>query len=93
MADFSRPAPQPRSFLADAPVMAVNAGLTLLSRRSSALADYWRCCAQAAEPSDLIGVQMQYWTQLVDDYQDAFAQSVSQLSAAAEAEARTPPRL
>ena len=73
----------PRSFLAEAPIATVTAGLALMSRRSSALAEFWRSCAEVREPSDLMAVQLNYWTQLVDDYQEAISETLSPLGASA----------
>jgi hypothetical protein len=69
----------PRTFLTDAPAAAMSAGLTLMSRRSGALADFWRSCAEVRQPTELMALQLNYWTQLVDDYQEAIAQSMSQM--------------
>lgn len=85
MADSSNPTPIPRSFMTDMPAATVNVGLALMSRRSSALADLWRSCAEIRQPTELMAVQLSYWTQLVDDYQEAFNEGISQLSAAPEA--------
>jgi hypothetical protein len=69
----------PRTFLTDAPAAAMNVGLSLLSRRTSAIADYWRSFAEIRQPSELMAVQLNYWTQLVDDYQEAISEGMSQL--------------
>jgi len=79
--------PESRSFLADMPVATVNASFALMSRRSNAIADFWRSCAEVRQPAELMAVQLNYWTQLVDDYQEAFAESMNQLSSASEAAA------
>lgn len=76
---------EPRSFLADMPVATMNASLALMNRRSSAIADFWRSCAEVRQPTELMAVQLNFWTQLVDDYQEAFTESMTQLSSAAEA--------
>lgn len=82
--------PEPRSFLADMPVATVNASMALMSRRSNAIADFWRSCAEVRQPAELMAVQLNYWTQLVDDYQEAFTESMNQLSSASEAAAQAP---
>lgn len=82
--------PEPRSFLADMPVATMNASFALMSRRSNAVADFWRSCAEVRQPAELMAVQLNYWTQLVDDYQEAFTESMNQLSSASEAAAQAP---
>jgi hypothetical protein len=83
MAENIQPAPMPRSFMADMPNATMNAGLALLSRRTTALADFWRSCAEVRQPTELMAVQLNYWTQLVDDYQELLSQSLSQIAGAA----------
>ena len=78
MAD--KPMSIPRSFMTDMPAATMSAGMTLLSRRSAALADFWRSCAEVRQPTELMAVQLNYWTQLVDDYQEAIAQGFSQMA-------------
>ena len=80
MADESNPVRIPRSFMTDMPVATVNVGLALMNRRSSAIADFWRSCAEIREPTELVAVQMHYWTQLVDDYQEALNEGISQIA-------------
>lgn len=82
---------EPRSFLADMPVATMNAGMALMSRRTNAIADFWRSCAEVRQPAELMAVQLSYWTQLVDDYQEAISEGMTQLSADAETAAATPP--
>lgn len=82
MADESNPTRIPRSFMTDMPVATVNVGLALMNRRSSAIADFWRSCAEIREPTELVAVQMNYWTQLVDDYQEALNEGISQIAPA-----------
>jgi hypothetical protein len=77
MAEPIQPMQIPRSFMTDAPTAAMNASLTLLSRRSSALADFWRSCAEVRQPTEFMALQLNYWTQLVDDYQDALVQTMT----------------
>jgi hypothetical protein len=77
------PAPAPRSFMTDMPAATVSAGMTLLSRRSAAIADFWRSCAEVRQPTELMAVQLNYWTQLVDDYQEALSQGFAQMAGAA----------
>ena len=77
MAEPIQPMQIPRSFMTDAPAAAMNASLTLLSRRSSALADFWRSCAEVRQPTEFMALQLNYWTQLVDDYQDALVQTMT----------------
>jgi hypothetical protein len=84
--------PEPRSFLADMPVATMNASFALVGRRTNAVADFWRSCAEVRQPAELMAVQLNYWTQLVDDYQEALTESMNQLSPTAEAEARAPPQ-
>ena len=86
MADANAPLHIPRSFMTDMPVATVNVGLALVSRRSSALADFWRSCAEVREPTEMMAVQMSYWTQLVDDYQEALNEGISQIGAAPASE-------
>ena len=80
MIDPSTLLPIPRSFLADAPTATVNVGLALMSRRSNAIADFWRSCAEIREPTDLMAVQLNYWSHLVDDYQEAISAGLSQIA-------------
>lgn len=82
MADSIQPPRMPRSFLTDAPAATMSASMTLMSRRSAALADFWRSCAEVRQPTELMAVQLNYWTQLVDDYQEAFTQGLSQMGMA-----------
>lgn len=95
MAQAINPARIPRSFMTDMPVASVNVGLALMNRRSSAIADFWRSCAEIREPSELVAAQMNYWTQLVDDYQEALNEGISQIAPASaagpEASPSTPP--
>lgn len=73
----------PRSFLADMPAATMNVGLALMSRRSNAIADFWRTLAEVRQPTELMAVQLNYLTHMVDDYQEAFSEGLSQLSAQA----------
>jgi hypothetical protein len=81
MAEAISPMPIPRSFMSDMPATSMQVGLSLMTRRSNALADFWRSCAEVREPADLMAVQLNFWTQLVDDYQEALNESLSQISA------------
>jgi hypothetical protein len=93
MVDTSRIPPIPRTFLHDMPATTMNVGLALVSRRSSALADFWRHCAEVREPTELMTLQFNYWSQLVDDYQTALNEGFSKLtSESAEVTARDAPR-
>lgn len=80
--------PEPRSFIADMPVATMNASFALMGRRTNAIADFWRSCAEVRQPAELMAVQLNYWTQLVDDYQEALSESMAQLSSAAETAAQ-----
>ena len=91
MAEDIQPAPMPRSFLTDVPAATMNASLALLNRRTSALADFWRSCAEVRQPTELMAVQLNYWTQLVDDYQEALSQGLSQISGTTGDRAASPP--
>lgn len=71
--------PIPRSFLQDVPAATVNVGLALVSRRSSAIADFFRSCAEVRQPTELVALQFNYWSQLVDDYQEALHEGFSQI--------------
>jgi hypothetical protein len=82
--------PEPRSFLADMPVATMNASFALVGRRTNAVADFWRSCAEVRQPAELMAVQLNYWTQLVDDYQEALTESMNQLSPTPEAGALAP---
>ena len=75
----------PRSFMTDMPAATMHAGMVLMSRRSNALADFWRSCAEVRQPAELMAVQLNYWTQLVDDYQEALNEGLSQISTASAA--------
>jgi len=90
MADMTQPAHMPRSFMTDVPAATMTASLALLSRRSSALAEFWRNCAEVRQPAELMAVQLNYWTRLVDDYQEAMAEGFSQIATAAEEAAPAP---
>ena len=90
MPDLIPPSAFAPSLFTEAPVAAMNAGLTLLSRRSTALAEFWRSCAAIREPTDLMALQLNYWTQFVDDVQEAFAKSMSQVASTASAAAAAP---
>ena len=80
MADTIQPMPMPRSFMTDMPAATMSAGMALLSRRSAAIADFWRSCSEVRQPTELMAVQLNYWTQLVDDYQEAIAEGLAQMS-------------
>jgi hypothetical protein len=80
MAEAMNPIPIPRSFMTDMPTATMHASLALMSRRSNALADFWRSCAEVRQPAELMAVQLNYWTQLVDDYQEALNEGLSQIS-------------
>lgn len=92
MAETITPMSIPRSFITDMPVATVNVGLALMIRRSSALADFWRHVAEIREPTDLMAVQLNYLTQLVDDCQEAIHEGLAQISAPSAAEAESAPR-
>ncbi len=83
MADTIQPALMPRSFMTDMPAATMSAGMALLSRRSAALADFWRSCAEVRQPTELMAVQLNYWTQLVDDYQEALTEGFAQMAGSA----------
>lgn len=83
MADSTPGITQPRSFMADLPAAGMSVGLALMQRRSSALADFWRSFAEVRQPTDLMAMQLNYWTQLVDDYQEALSEGLSQFNDAA----------
>lgn len=89
MADNIQPMPMPRTFMTDLPAATMSAGMTLLSRRSAALADFWRSCAEVRQPTELMAVQLNFWTQLVDDYQEALSQGLSQVATASGESAPT----
>ena len=80
MADAAKIPPIPRSFLHDVPATTVNVGLALMNRRTSAIADFWRSCAEVREPTELMALQLNYWTQLFDDYQEAVREGLANLS-------------
>lgn len=83
MPETVTPIPIPRSFV-EAPTAAMSVGFHFLTRRSTAIADYWRSLAEVRQPTELMAVQLNYWTQLVDDYQEALSESITQLSTAEE---------
>jgi hypothetical protein len=85
MPETIKPLEIPRTFLTEAPAAAMNVGLHLLSRRSTAIADFWRNCAEIRQPTELMALQLNFWTQLVDDYQEALSEGMSQLSSAESA--------
>jgi hypothetical protein len=85
MPDSINPTQIPRSFMTDMPMVTANAGLALMNRRTNAIADFWRSCAEIRQPTELVAVQLSYWTQLVDDYQGALNESLSQIATAAQA--------
>jgi hypothetical protein len=88
MAEVVYPAFPPRSFLTDMPKVTVSIGLGLATRRSNAIADFWRSYAEVRQPTELMAVQLSFWRQLVDDYQEAVAEGMSELSSAP---AKAPP--
>ncbi|CAN7280858.1 hypothetical protein LJR219_001318 [Phenylobacterium sp. LjRoot219] len=73
------------------PVASVNVGMELMGRRANAIADFWRSCAEIRQPAELMAVQLNFWTQLVDDYQECFTESMAQLSSASETATQAPP--
>jgi hypothetical protein len=81
MPEFRPPELFPPNLFAEAPMAAMNAGMTLLSRRAAATAEFWRSFAAVRDPSDLMALQLNYWTQLVDDCQEALAESMPQAAA------------
>jgi len=64
------------------PTAALEAGMALMSRRSNAIADYWRSFAEVRQPTELMAVQLGYISQLIDDYGEALSAGVSQISPA-----------
>jgi hypothetical protein len=87
MAESSKPLPIVRTFLTDMPAVTTTAALTLVERRAAALADTCRSVLEVRQPTELLAVQMNYWSQLLDDYQDAYAQGLAQLAAPTPAQA------
>ena len=90
MAETTSPTPIPRSFMTDMPATTLNVGLALMTRRSSAVADFWRSCVEVRQPGELMAVQLNYWIQLVDDYQEALNEGVSQISTGSSAAEAAP---
>jgi hypothetical protein len=79
--------PGPASFLYEVSSSSLTTGITLLSRRSAALADYFAQMAQARHPGDLVSLQVSYLARLMDDYVNV-ASDTAALEHAAERETR-----
>lgn len=67
------------------PSAAMNVGLSLLSRRASAMADFWRSVAEVRQPAELMVVQASYLTHMLEDYGEAFSETAHQINRAPEA--------
>jgi hypothetical protein len=65
----------------EAPLAGLEAATGLVSRRGRAIADLWRAAAAARQPTELLGLQLGYWTQLLDDYGQALTESVAAFAA------------
>jgi hypothetical protein len=70
---------------AEVPVAGLNAATALVGRRSQAVADYWHAASVAQQPSQLLGLQLGYWTQMLDDYAQALTESFAPFTAEAAA--------
>ena len=81
MAETPKPMPVVRTFLTDLPTVTATAASALVNRRANAVLDSWRSVLEVREPTDLVAAQLAYWRRLVDDYQDAYAAGLSQLTA------------
>ena len=80
MAEMTPGLNQARSFMTDLPGAGMSVGLALMQRRSTALADLWRSFAEVRQPTDFMALQLNYWTQMVDDYQEAFTEGLAQVN-------------
>jgi hypothetical protein len=90
---MSSPFPTPEfanPLASGAPLAGLNAAAALVDRRSHAVADYWRGAAAAHEPSELLGLQLGYWTQMLDDYAQALTESFAPITVEAPAEVFLP---
>jgi hypothetical protein len=67
--------------VAKVPIAGLNAATALADRRGQAIAEYWRGASAAREPSDLLGVQLVYWSRMLDDYGQALTDSLAPLTA------------
>jgi hypothetical protein len=83
MAEIPASAAFPPGLVTAGPIAAMTASLNLLNRRTGALAEFWRSCADVREPSELMALQLNYWTRLVDDYQEALSAGLTQAAATA----------
>lgn len=90
MAEADKIPPIPRTFLQDMPAATVNVGLALMSRRSAAIADFWRSCAEVRQPTELVALQFNYWSQLVDDYQEALHEGFAKVARETEGKGAAP---
>lgn len=68
-----------RSFLADIPTASLNVGMALMSRRTNAVAEFWRSFAEVRQPTELMAVQLGFWRQMFEDYREALSEGMSQL--------------
>jgi hypothetical protein len=90
---MSEAAKLPSRFLTETPAAFMSAGMTLISRRTSAVADFWRSWSKVREPADLMAVQLNFWTRLAEDYQAALAEGASNWAGARDAAISRPARL
>ncbi|MDB5476814.1 MAG: hypothetical protein JWP49_2325 [Phenylobacterium sp.] len=70
---------------AGVPIAGLTAATALASRRSQAIADYWETASTTQHPSQLLGLQLGYWTQMLDDYAQALTESFAPFTAEATA--------
>jgi hypothetical protein len=85
------PTPIVRTFLTDIPAATAQASLSLMSKRGEALAELLRSLTEVRQPGELLAVQAEYWSHLLEDYQDAFREGLSQLTAPVPAPGRSTP--
>jgi hypothetical protein len=70
-------------YLAELQAKSFQAALDLIGRRGQAAGDYMRALAGVREPSDLVSLQLGYWTRMLDDYSIAMAGGLEPLGEAA----------
>lgn len=69
----------PAQFISDLQTRTFQSAVGLMCRRSQAAADYIRALPSVRQPSDLVALQMSYWTHLLEDYSSAMSESLTPL--------------
>lgn len=90
MAELSFSGELPTQFLTDLQTRTFQTTLGLIARRSQAAGDYIAALPQVRQPSELMALQLTYWTQMLDDYSAAMTESFTPFGAAVATPAAGP---